>query len=258
VVDKLGDGVTGFKIGDRVAAFSGSGAFAEQIVVGQNRCVHLAESVSFEAAAAATVTYGTTIYGLRERGKLQPGETLLVLGAGGGVGSAAVEVGKLLGATVIAGASSDEKLAVAKQCGADHLINYRTSDLRESLRPFTGKNAIDVIYDPIGGDYSEPAFRSIGWNGRFLVIGFAAGRIPALPMNLALLKSASLVGVFWGASMEHEPDVFKRDIADLYNWLAEGKLKPHIGARYKLAETPQAISDLMNGKATGKLVIEID
>ena len=257
VVDAVGANVTGFKLGDHVAAF-GRGAFAEQMVVDASRSVLLPDTVSFESAAGLTVTYGTTIYALRSRGLLRPGETLLVLGAGGGVGTAAVELGKLLGARVIAAASSPEKLAVAARCGADDLIDYRSQNLREALRAATEGKGVDVVYDPVGGDLSEAAFRSLGWNGRLLVVGFASGTIPALPLNLALLKGASVVGVFWDASIEHEPARFRTEIADLVRWLDQGKIQPRISARYKLPDTPRAISDLMHGGSTGKLVIEID
>ncbi len=243
--------------GDRVAAFV-RGSYAEQVIVDTDRALHLPASVGFDVAAAFTVTYGTTIHALRTRARIRPGETLLVLGAGGGVGSAAVELGKLLGARVIAAASSAEKLDVAARCGADDLINYRTGDLRQEMKKLRGSKGVDVVYDPVGGDLSEPAFRSLGWNGRFLVIGFAAGRIPALPLNLPLLKGASVIGVFWGASVEQQPEQFQTDMRDLIGWLAEGKLKPHIGARYCLEQAPRAIADLMEGRATGKLVIEID
>jgi NADPH:quinone reductase len=257
VVDAVGKGVTAFVPGDRVAAFV-RGSYAEQVIVDTDRALHLPASVGFDVAAAFTVTYGTTIHALRTRARIRPGETLLVLGAGGGVGSAAVELGKLLGARVIAAASSAEKLDVAARCGADDLINYRMVDLRQEMKKLCGSKGVDVVYDPVGGDLSEPAFRSLGWYGRFLVIGFAAGRIPALPLNLPLLKGASVIGVFWGASVEQQPEQFQTDMQDLIGWLAEGKLKPHIGARYCLEQAPRAIADLMEGRATGKLVIEID
>jgi len=254
VVDAVGEGVTAFVPGDRVAAFV-RGSYAEHVIVNTDRALHVPASIGFDVAAAFTVTYGTTIHALRTRARIRPGETLLVLGAGG---SAAVELGKLLGARVIAAASSAEKLDVAARCGADDLINYRMVDLRQEMKKLCGSKGVDVVYDPVGGDLSEPAFRSLGWYGRFLVIGFAAGRIPTLPLNLPLLKGASVIGVFWGASVEQQPEQFQTDMRDLIGWLAEGKLKPHIGARYSLERAPRAIEDLMEGRATGKLVIEID
>ena len=254
VIDALGEGVTGLSVGDRVIACVGRGAFAEQMLADASRVVPIGDSVPFAEAAAFMVGYGTSLHALRTQGALQPGETLLVLGAGGGVGSAAVELGKLMGATVIAAASSDEKLAVAAALGADHLVNYGTADLREQLRKLPVK-AIDVIYDPVGGKLAEPAFRSIGWRGRYLVIGFAGGPIASLPLNLPLLKGASVVGVFWGQFVSKEPQNFKRDVQEMFEWVQEGKLRPHISARYPLAQGAQAITDMMNRKVMGKVVI---
>lgn len=256
VIDALGEDVTGLSVGDRVMACVSHGAFAGQMLADASRAVPIGDNVPFAEAAAFMAGHGTSLHALRTRGELQPGETLLVLGAGGGVGSAAVELGKLMGATVIAAASSDEKLAVAAALGADHLVNYGTADLREQLRKLPVK-AIDVIYDPVGGKLAEPAFRSIGWRGRYLVIGFAGGPIASLPLNLPLLKGASVIGVFWGAAIEREPEQFRADSADLVRWLAEGKLKPHIGKRYPLERSGEALADLMEGRALGKLVIEI-
>jgi NADPH2:quinone reductase len=194
---------------------------------------------------------------LRDRGQLAPGETLLVLGAAGGVGVAALEIGKALGARVIACASSDDKLAVCRQHGADECINYATEDLRERIKALTGGKGVDVIYDAVGGPYSEPAFRSIAWRGRHLVIGFAAGEIPKLPLNLALLKGASVVGVFWGDFTKREPQAFAESARQLARWYRDGKLKPHVSASYPLAQAAEAMNLLASRKAKGKVVIRI-
>ena len=192
---------------------------------------------------------------LKDRGALKAGETLLVLGAAGGVGLAAVEIGKAFGATVIAGASTAEKLAVCRDHGADHLINYETEDLRERLKELTGGKGPDVIYDPVGGKFADPAFRSIAWRGRFLVVGFANGEIPKLPLNRMLLKGASVVGVFWGQFCAKEPQAYRQDIQEMFELVQQGKLRPHISARYPLAQGAQAINDMMNRKVMGKVII---
>jgi NADPH2:quinone reductase len=211
--------------------------------------------VSFEAGAGFTLVYGTSYHALKDRAALEPGETLLVLGAAGGVGLAAVQIGKALGARVIAAASTPEKLEICRANGADETINYVTEDLRERLKALTGGKGPDVIYDPVGGRHAEPAFRSIAWRGRYLVVGFAAGDIPSLPLNLPLLKGASVVGVFWGNFVAREPPAFLRDLTEMFGLVAQGKLRPHVSARYPLAEGAQALNDLMNRKATGKVVI---
>ncbi|MGE4322641.1 MAG: NADPH:quinone oxidoreductase family protein [Sphingobium sp.] len=257
LVDALGEGVSGLSVGDRVIVNGVRGTCAQYLLATPAQLFRFDASVPFADAASISVIYGTTIHALRTRGDLKPGETLLVLGAGGGVGSAAVQMGKLLGATVIAAASSAEKLVVAQACGADHLIDYSKDDLRDRLREIVGKDGVDVVYDPVCGPLAEPAFRSLGWNGRFLVIGFAAG-ITALPLNLPLLKGASVVGVFWGASIQREPENYRRDMDDLVRWMAQGKLRPHIGGRYSMDQAAQALTEMMSGNAKGKLVIEID
>ena len=198
VVESVGAGVTAFAPGDRVMGWTGWGAARESLAAGADQLVKLPANLDFERAAGLTVTYATTLYGLRERGKLKPGETLVVLGASGGTGLAAIEIGKIMGARVIACASSEEKLAFAKAHGADETVNYATDDLRDALKRLGGANGIDVVYDPVGGDYAEPALRSLGWEGRYLVIGFAAGAIPKIPLNLVLLKSCDIRGVLWG------------------------------------------------------------
>jgi NADPH2:quinone reductase len=256
VVRAVGDGVTQVKPGDQVIAFAGQGAFAQQIAVPVQAIMPMPPGMDFDTAAAITLTYGTSHHGVVDRGQLKAGETMLVLGAAGGVGLAAIEIGKALGARVIAAASSDEKLEVCKAHGADATINYSTQDLREAIKAATDGKGPDVIYDPVGGVYAEPAFRSIAWRGRYLVIGFANGEIPKLPLNLPLLKGASLVGVFWGEFARREPKANAAAMRELMGWLAEGKIKPHISGRYALAETPQALNDMAARKVTGKIVIQ--
>jgi NADPH2:quinone reductase len=255
VVRALGDGVTSLKLGDKVIAFTAQGAFAQQIVVPAQACMPMPPGMDFDTAAAITLTYGTSHHAVVDRAALKEGETMLVLGAAGGVGLAAIEIGKALGARVIAAASSDEKLAVCREHGADATINYVTSDLREAIKAATGGKGPDVIYDPVGGIYAEPAFRSIGWRGRYLVVGFANGEIPKLPLNLTLLKGASLMGVFWGEFAKREPKANMAAMRQLMGWLAEGKIKPRISARYALADTPAALNDMAARKVTGKVVI---
>ncbi|MBV8666942.1 MAG: NADPH:quinone oxidoreductase family protein [Burkholderiaceae bacterium] len=255
VVRAVGEGVSNVKAGDKVIAFAGQGAFAQQIAVPAATVMPIPPGMDFDTAASITLTYGTSHHAIADRAQLKAGETMLVLGAAGGVGLAAIEIGKALGARVIAAASSDEKLAVCKQHGADVLINYTTQDLREAVKAATDGKGPDVIYDPVGGSYAEPAFRSIAWRGRYLVIGFANGEIPKLPLNLTLLKGASLVGVFWGEFVRREPKANLAAMRELMGWLAEGKIKPHISGRYKLADTPAALNDMAARKVTGKIVI---
>jgi NADPH2:quinone reductase len=255
VISAIGEGVTHYKVGDKVIAFAGQGAFAQQIVVPAQAVMPIPPGMDFDTAAAITLTYGTSHHAIVDRAQLKAGETMLVLGAAGGVGIAAIEIGKALGARVIAAASSDEKLAVCKEHGADVLINYSTEDLREAIKAATDGKGPDVIYDPVGGIYAEPAFRSIAWRGRYLVIGFANGEIPKLPLNLTLLKGASLVGVFWGEFAKRETKNNLAAMRELMGWLAEGKIKPHISGRYALADTPKALNDMAARKVTGKIVI---
>ncbi|MEO7030956.1 MAG: NADPH:quinone oxidoreductase family protein [Herbaspirillum sp.] len=255
-VRTLGAGVTHLKVGDRVIAFIGNGAFAQQVVANAAAVMPMPPGMDFDVAAAITLTYGTSHHAVVDRAQLKAGETMLVLGAAGGVGLAAIEIGKALGARVIAAASSDEKLAVCTAHGADATINYSTQDLRAAIKETTGGKGPDVIYDPVGGIYTEPAFRSIGWRGRYLVIGFANGEIPKLPLNLMLLKGASLVGVFWGEFARREPKANMAAMHQMMGWLAQGKIKPHISHRYALAETAQALNDMAARKVTGKVVIQ--
>ncbi len=255
IVKELGEGVNTVKVGDRVIAFTGWGGFAEEVVTEAAKLIPIPGDIDFATAASFTLVFGTAHHALKDRAHIKPGETLLVLGAAGGVGLASVELGKLMGARVIAAASSDEKLEVCKQHGADDVINYTNEDLRERVKTLTGGNGVDVIVDPLGGNYSEPALRSIAWNGRFLVIGFAAGDIPRIPLNLTLLKGCSIVGVFWGSFTEHEPRHNQENLQELLTWLAEGKLKPHISATYPLERAAGALNDVLNRKVKGKVVL---
>ncbi|WP_197705127.1 NADPH:quinone oxidoreductase family protein [Sphingobium cloacae] len=257
IVEAVGEGVTGFKIGDRVAAMTTWGAFAEEVVVPASHCVPVPASMPFDIASSFTLVYGTAIHALKQRGRLQPGETLLVLGAGGGVGLAAVEVGKRMGARVIAAASSEEKLTLAKAHGADEFVNYADVDLKATIKELTGGKGVDVICDPVGGALAEPAFRSIGWDGRYLVIGFAAGDIPSIPLNLALVKGAAIVGVFWGSFLVREPALHLANVAELYEWYEEGALRPSISKRFSFGESAAAIRWIMDRKALGKVVVEM-
>ena len=256
VISALGEGVANVKLGDRVIAFVGLGGFAEAVVAKAAGLVAIPPGLDDAVAASFTLVYGTSHHAVIDRGALKAGETMLVLGAAGGVGLAAVEIGKVLGAKVIAAASTDEKLAVCKAHGADVLINYSTQDLRAAIKEATGGLGPDVVYDPVGGSYTEPAFRSIAWRGRYLVVGFANGEIPKLPANLMLLKGASMVGVFWGDSVRREPEANAAAMKQMMGWVAEGKLRPLVSARYALADTAAAFNALAARQATGKVVIE--
>ncbi len=255
VVKELGDGVKGFKAGDRVIAFTTYGAFAEEVKVEAGRLVPIPDGMDFNSAAAFLLTYGTSDHALRDRGALKAGETLLVLGAAGGVGLAAVEIGKAMGAKVIACASSADKLEVCARHGADAGINYATEDMRERIKELTGGRGVDVVYDAVGGPYTEPALRSIAWRGRLLVVGFAAGDIPKIPLNLALLKGCAIVGVFWGDFARREPKAFAASIAQLGAWFREGKLKPHVSQTFPLAQAVDALKLMAARKVKGKVVL---
>jgi NADPH2:quinone reductase len=256
IVKETGSGVTSARPGDPVVANVAYGAFAEECVVPAASLLPLPRGIDFAAAAGFTVAYGTAWHALRDRGQLRPGESLLVLGAAGGVGLAAVELGAALGARVIAAASSDEKLAVCRAHGATDTINYSTQDLRERVKAIVGAKGVDVVFDPVGGSLSEPALRSVAWRGRFLVIGFAGGEIPRLPANLPLLKGCAIVGVYWGAWLQQEPEASRRAMAELAGWLADGRVRPRVSARFPLARAADAISALAGRTATGKIVIE--
>ena len=257
VVKEVGAGVERFKPGDRVMAFTTYGAFAEEAKTEATRLVRLPEKMDFVTGAAFLLTYGTTDHALRDRAALASGETLLVLGAAGGVGLAAIEIGKALGARVIACASTEDKLAACRGHGADATINYATEDLRDRIRALTEGRGPDVVYDPVGGPYTEPAFRSIAWRGRHLVVGFAAGEIPRLPLNLALLKGASVVGVFWGDFARREPARFGQSVAQLARWYREGRLKPHVEETLPLEKAREALNRMAERKVKGKLVLTV-
>ena len=257
IVKEVGAGVKAFKPGDRVLACTTFGAFAEEVKVEAVRLLPIPQGMDFNAAASFLLTYGTSDHALRDRAQLRAGETLLVLGAAGGVGLAAVEIGKALGARVIACASSADKLEVCRQHGADAGINYATEDLREKIRELTGGRGVDVVYDAVGGPYAEPALRSVGWRGRFLVIGFASGEIPKMPLNLPLLKGSAIVGVFWGDFARREPKAFAESFAQLDRWFREGKLKPHVSQTFPLAKAVEALQLLAGRKAKGKIVLTV-
>lgn len=255
VVKQVGAKVTGLKPGDRVLGAPGFGGFAEEIAIDARNVVPIPDAMPFDVAAAFLFTYGTSHYALKDRAALRPGETLLVLGAAGGVGLAAVELGKVMGAKVIAAASSAEKLAVCREHGADECIDYSSEDLKERIKVLTGGQGADVIYDPVGGDFSEAAFRSIAWEGRFLVIGFAAGPIPKIPLNLVLLKGAQIIGVFWGSFTAREPERHQANIRELMEWYTAGKLKPRISATYPFERVAEALGDLAARRVKGKVVV---
>jgi NADPH2:quinone reductase len=257
-VDAVGAGVKHLKVGDAVAAFGGTGGFATHAVVDAALVMPLPPGFAFDDAAAFILTYATTHHALVDRGQLKAGETLLVLGAAGGVGTAAIQIGKVLGARVIAASSSEEKGELCHSIGADETINYATGNIRDRLKELTGGKGPDVVYDPVGGDLAEPVFRSIAWRGRYLVIGFAQGGIPALPLNLALLKGASIVGVFWGEFARREPKVNAAGLAELARWYAEGKVKPVIDRRLPMRELPAAYERMGSRTVRGKLVMTND
>jgi NADPH2:quinone reductase len=255
VVREVGSGVAHLKVGDEVAGLMTHGAFAEQALVESARVIPLSSGTNLELAASLMLAHGTSYHALKDRARLKPGETLLVLGAAGGVGLAAVELGKRMGARVIAAASSEERLAICRTRGADETIDYSTEDLRERAKELTGGRGIDVVYDPVGGTYSEPALRTLAWGGRFLVVGFAAGEIPRIPLNLALLKGCSIVGVFWGEFTRREPEMNAANVRDLLDWLHKGHVRPLVSARYPLARAAEALRAVLDRKVTGKVVV---
>lgn len=251
----VGNEVPHIKAGDAVFALTGWGGFAEEVVADGFKCMPIPPGMDFVTAATTMYTCGTSLHALKQRAQLQPGETLLVLGAAGGVGLAAVQIGKLMGAKVIAAASSDEKLAKCRALGADETINYRSQDLRESIKSLTDGKGVDVVYDPVGDAYSEPAVRSLAWQGRYLVVGFAGGAPASIRLNLPLLKGASIVGVFWGAFAQKQPKDSMNNFRQILEWIAGGKLKQHIHEQYPLEQGGQAIRDLMDRKVIGKNVV---
>ncbi len=256
-IESAGPGVTGWSPGDRVMGYVSYGAARERIAVPADRLVRLPANLDFERAAGLSVTYGTTYYALKDRGHLKGGETLAVLGAAGGVGIAAVELGTLMGARVIACASSDDKIAFARGHGADAGVNYGSENLRDGLKREAGERGVDVIYDPVGGPLAEPALRSMAWKGRYLVIGFAAGDIPKLPLNLVLLKGCDIVGVYWGAFTAREPATQAANMAQIVQWCADGKLSAHVHAIYPLGETARALKDIAARKVMGKAILRL-
>ena len=256
-VSAVGRNVSGFKAGDRVAGFSGHGAARTKIVTAPDRVIRLPDGLPDEKAAGLIVTYATSLHALRQRAKLQKGETLAVLGASGGVGIAAVELGALMGAHVIACASSPAKIEFAKQLGAHEGVDYSATNLRDELKRLTQGNGVDVIYDPVGGDFTEAALRAIAWKGRHLVVGFAAGPIPKLPLNLALLKGCDILGVFWGDFVRREPDAHRANMKDLMDWAQAGLLRAHVHAIYPLEEAAQALGVLARREAQGKVLLRL-
>jgi NADPH:quinone reductase len=257
VIEALGPGTEGFAVGDRVVVHQKFGTCRARIAVGTIHLTRVPDGVSDEQAAGLTITYGTSLHALRDRARLQPGETLAVLGASGGVGLAAVELGAILGARVIACASSPEKLAVAEAHGATLTLDYAADDLREGLRRLTDGQGVDVIYDPIGGNYAEPALRALGWKGRYLVIGFAAGDIPRIPLNLALLKGIDIQGVHWGVFVDREPEAHAANQAQLLAWVAEGRLTAKVHGVYPLEDYAEALGILKRREAVGKVLLRM-
>jgi NADPH2:quinone reductase len=255
VVKALGPDVAGLAVGDAGIAMLRFGGFAEEALVPAERFWRIPADVDFIAAAAFPLAYGTSYHALKDRARLQPGETLVVLGAAGGVGLAGVQLGKLMGAKVIACASSDEKLATCRAHGADLAVNYRRQNLRDTLKELTQDRGVDVVLDPVGGDYAEPSVRSMAWSGRYLIVGFTSGEIPRIPLNLPLLKGCSLVGVAWDTYSRRNPQGGETNISEMIAWIREGKLKPVVSAQYPLAEAPRALDDMMQRRVQGKVVI---
>ncbi len=255
VVKELGEGVTGLSVGDRVLASTGFGGFAEELAIPAAAAIPIPDSMDFPTAAAFLMTYGTSYYALKDRAHIQPGESLVVLGAAGGVGLAAVELGKAMGAKVIAAASSEEKLAVCREHGADETIDYSKDSLKDRMKELTGGKGADVVYDPVGGEYSESAIRATAWEGRFLVIGFAAGDIPRIPLNLTLLKSCQIVGVFWGAFVGRFPEENSQNTRDLFDLFEKGTIKPYVSSSYPLDRAAEALNEIGGRRAKGKIVV---
>jgi NADPH2:quinone reductase len=255
VIEAVGSGVDGVRAGDQVVALAACGGLAEKLVTDASRVVPMPEGLDFVTASCLAMAYGTTLHALRDRAQLRAGETLLVLGAAGGVGLSAVQIGKRMGAHVIAAASSPDKLATCKSHGADELIDYSREDLKERVKSLTKGSGVDVVYDPVGGIHTEPALRATAWGGRLLVIGFAGGDIPRVPTNLVLLKGSALVGVFWGMFMAREPARGRAQLEEILGWAKEGTLKPHIHARYPLERALDALRDVEQRRVQGKAVV---
>jgi NADPH:quinone reductase len=255
IVTECGPSVTSLKVGDRVAALTGTGSYADEVVTEAARVFPIPSSMDFVTAAGFPVAYGTSHGAFDWRAHLKPGEWLLVHGAAGGVGLTAVEIGKVMGARVIACASSAEKLALAKSRGADFLIDYSREDIREQVKKITGTRGADVIYDPVGGDAFDASLRSVAWEGRIIIIGFASGRIPQAPANLALVKNIDIIGFYWGSYQARKPELLRQSYAQLFRWFEEGKLKPHTCERFDLSNVSQAMDMLRKRKSTGKVVL---
>ncbi|WP_420148481.1 NADPH:quinone oxidoreductase family protein [Spirosoma sp.] len=255
IVKIVGENVTHLKPGDHVFTYGTHGGLAEERIADVRATIPLPDGMDFVTGASTLYAFGTSYHALNDRAQLKNGETLLVLGAAGGVGLAAVELGKLMGATVIAAASTDEKLAVCREKGATYSINYTTEDLRERIKEITQGRGVDVVYDPVGDQWAESAIRSLAWRGRYLVVGFAGGEIPKIPLNLALLKGASWIGVFWGMFAQKEPSLNQLNMQDIATWVMQGKIAPYISKRYSLAEAPQALTDMMERRIIGKAVV---
>ena len=255
VIKEIGTAVTHLKIGDRVMYGAVFGGFAEEVKATATNVFKMPPVLDFITGASSMLTYGTSYHALVNRANIKKGETLLVLGAAGGVGTAAIQIAKVLGITIIAAASTDEKLQFCKENGADYLINYTTEDLKAKVKELTNGKGVDVIYDPVGANYTEPALRSIAWKGRYLVVGFAAGEIPKIPLNLALLKGCEIVGVFWGAFVQHEPQQNTQNLMTIIKWFAEGKLKARIHGQYPLEKVKEAMHAMANKEVKGKIVL---
>ena len=255
IVKEVGPDVVDIAVGDRVFAFIRSGGFSEEVLVPADKVFHIPEKMDFKTASGFIMAYGTSYYALKYRAQLEFGETLLVLGAAGGVGLAAVELGKILGARVIAAASTDDKLMVCKRSGADELINYSTQDLRSAIREITNGKGVDVVCDPVGGDITEKALRCTGWKGRYTVMGFASGKIPRIALNLPLLKGNSIIGVFWSDFIRREKETYIYVIQDLISWFLQGRLNPIVSKTYPLEQAGLALKDIMQRKVTGKIVL---
>ncbi|MDZ4251152.1 MAG: NADPH:quinone oxidoreductase family protein [Sulfuritalea sp.] len=255
IVKTVGAEVKHFKAGDRVIALTSTGGFAEECLAEAHRVMPLPAGMDFEAGAALVLTYCTSLHALKDCGHLKPNETLVVLGAAGGVGISAIEIGKTMGARVIAAASADDKLALCRQVGADETVNYSSENLKDRINELTAGKGADVVYDPVGGPYTEPALRALAWRGRLLVIGFAAGEIPKIPLNLALLKERSIIGVYWGDSTRHDPTGHLVNLHQLNEWFAAGKIRPVVSERFPLAAAKEAIAKIANRQVKGKIVV---
>ena len=265
IISEVGEEVTNFKVGDKVFAMTGTGAFAEKILAHEASCTLIPDSMDYDSAAALSMTYGTSLYALKQRANIQPGETLLVLGASGGVGIAAIELGKAMGAKVIAAASTQDKIDMCMAHGADEGFIYpsgnldrdQQKELSNKIKELTGGVGANVVYDPVGDSYSEPCLRATAWEGRYLVIGFAAGEIPKMPLNITLLKGCQIVGVFWGAWVGMYPDENNKNFAELFKLHAEGKINPEVSQKYSLEDSADAFLHLANRKAKGKVIINM-